>query len=489
MNACVGTIGMLVLCLLSATTAGNPPASVQADPPIEERTIDVGMPGVIVTTGTIDVPELHAEAALGGHGVRRITLAYVRVRRENAPTRDAHMLLAGGPGDSSVGQVMDMLRRGGPMALTMFDGDLIALDQRGTGRSLPNLAVDMRYDLPLDAAGSPDLWLPLMRAKVDSALRALRARGIRPEAYNTRESADDVETLRRRLGYERLTLWGRSYGTHLALSVLRRHPARVARLVLVAPEGPDDTWKRPSQVEPVLGLLGRRAGDPMFVSRMRRVLARLDADPVTVEVADPGTGETMRVVLGAFDLQWLTAQALADPRSMARLPMAYRMMEAGDMRDLARLSLMARRRAGIGNAMGPLIDLASGASAERRASIASESGNALLGDALNFPVRALSDAWGAADLGDEFRAPITSDAPMIVFAGDLDARTPVDNARRLVANLPNARLVIVENGTHAFDFFGTPALREETLRFLRGEPQAQSRVVLESLPFPQAKGM
>lgn len=484
MKACLAAIGAIALCMLSAARADNPSVPMKADLPIQEQVVDVGMPGVIVTTGMIDVPELHAEAAAGGANVRTIALGYVRVRRERAPTRDAHVMLAGGPGDSSVRQVMAMLGRGDPSALMLFDGDLIAIDQRGTGRSSPNLIVDMPYGLPLDAAGSPGLWLPLMRAKVRDALRELHARGIRPEAYNTRESADDVDRLRHRLGYERVTLWGRSYGTHLALSVLRRHPARVARLVLVAPEGPDDTWKLPSQVEPVLDLLGRRAGDPMFVPRMRRVLARLDAEPVAVDVADPVTGETRRVVLGAFDLQWLTAQALADPRSMARLPMAYRMMEAGDMRDLARLALVSRRRAGIGNAMGPLIDLASGASADRGARIAAESPDALLGDALNFPVRALADAWQVVDLGDAFRAPLSGDAPMIVFAGDLDARTPVENARRLVANLPNARLVIVENGTHAFDFFGTPALREETLRFLRGEPQAQSCIALEPLPFP-----
>ena len=139
-----------------------------------------------------------------------IDLAVVRATRSTKPSRNAHVILAGGPGDSGVNLVLGIVRNGGPAVHELFDGDLIGIDQRGTGKSLPNLAVQRPYGLPLDRPGSPELWLPLIERACREVAMSFAERGIRLEAYNTRESADDVEDVRRALGYERVTLWGRS---------------------------------------------------------------------------------------------------------------------------------------------------------------------------------------------------------------------------------------------------------------------------------------
>ena len=60
-------------------------------------------------------------------------------------------------------------------------------------------------------------------ADVAATIRtSISQRGIDLNAYNTSESAEDVELLRRALGADRIVLWAHSYGTHLALAVLRR---------------------------------------------------------------------------------------------------------------------------------------------------------------------------------------------------------------------------------------------------------------------------
>lgn len=450
--------------------------------PLDERPIDSGSTELRVSAGTFDVPERRDDDSSSSDRARHLTIAYVRIQRAASPTRYAHMLLAGGPGDSGVKQALDLVRRADKATLDLFDGDIIAMDQRGSGLSSPSLALSVAYQLPLDESGSQERWLTAMRAAVAEAVQQLHTRGIRTEAYTTRESADDVDALRQALGYEHVTLWGRSYGTHLAMMVLRRHPQSVSKLVLVAPEGPDDTYKLPSQVEPVLHRLGQRTGNPGLVARMRRVIARLRASPVSVDVTDPTTRLRRRVALSGFDLQWLTAQALGDPRRLFALPRAYRAMERGNFQDLARVALLERSRAGIRNAMGPLMDAASGASPSRYARIDSEAVDALLGDALNFPQRSLAALWSAGDVGESLRAPVTSLVPAILFVGDLDARTPIDNAQALATGMPNARVVVVENAAHAFDFFGNAELLEQTRRFLHGDPPQRERVVL---PMPQ----
>ena len=112
----------------------------------------------------------------------RIDLAFVRVRRVGAiADASAHMVLAGGPGDSGVNLVTNLAKQGGAALAEMFDGDIIGVDQRGTGRSRPNLDVPVLYGLPLDVAGSPEVWLPRIEQSAARPRRhfATRASGWR----------------------------------------------------------------------------------------------------------------------------------------------------------------------------------------------------------------------------------------------------------------------------------------------------------------------
>lgn len=432
-----------------------------------------------VTQGFVRVPERRA----GGEASATIDLAVVRIRRPGAEGGPAHVILAGGPGDSGVGLVTGLARQGGAVIADLMGGDLIGIDQRGTGRSMPNLDTPARYELPLDEPGSPAAWLPRMEAAARRVAAGFRARGIQLEAYNSRESADDVNAVRQALGYERITLWGRSYGSHLALATAARHPAMVERLVLVSPEGPNHTWKLPSQVDAVIERLAAR-GAPDLPANMRKALARLAERPAVVSVTQPGTGRVVPVSVGAFDVQWITVQALGDPRLLATLPEAYREMAAGDFTRIAQVSLMRRAQFGVESAMKHMMDLSSGVTRERRARIDREARTSLMGNAINFPGMYLGDAWGARDLGDEFRAPVKSDAPTLILAGDLDPRTPVSNAREIASTLPNAHVVVLENATHQFDLFGPPRIRDVLSRFLRDQP-VPTRLVLPS-PFGRA---
>jgi pimeloyl-ACP methyl ester carboxylesterase len=393
-----------------------------------------------------------------------------------------HVVLAGGPGDSGVNLALGIASRGGALLADIMDGDVVGIDQRGSGMSLPNLSSPQLYDLPLEGAASPDAWLPQMARAARNVADTFRQRGIRLDAYNTRESADDVRDVCRSLGYEKATLWGRSYGTHLALAVLARHPDMVERLVLVGPEGANHTWKLPSQVDTVLERVAERAQTPSLVIDMRRVIAGLAATPVTADISHPATGRPARVTIGSFDVQWVVSQALGDPRMLATLPAAFREMSAGNFQRVAPILLLRRSRLGVESAMKHVMDASSGATADRFERIERESSTAVLGNAINFPGMFLRHAWGAADLGDDFRRPIRSEVPALILAGDLDPRTPVENAREIAATLPNAQVVVIENATHQFDFFGQPAIRAVLGQFLRGGRVA-NRVALPPIEF------
>lgn len=432
-----------------------------------------------ISTGLVSVPEQRAGA---GGRAGQIDLAVIRLRWAGAATSTANMLLAGGPGDSGTRLVSGLSERQAAALLDLMGGDVISFDQRGTGRSRPSLALDDAVSLPLDGAGSARAWLPRIERASRLAVERFTAAGIRLASYTSVENADDVDAVRRAFGYSQMNLWGRSYGSHLALATVRRHPASVARLILVSPEGPDHTLKLPSQTDAVIHRIGERAGFPELPDSMRIVFERLRRTPVSVPVTGPD-GAQRQVTIGAFDLQWLTAQAISDPRALATLPIAYREMAAGDFRRIGPLALMSRTRWRLGSAMKYMMDLASYASPARLDRIRREERDALLGNAMNFPTMDLRKTWPRADLGDDYRKPVRSDVPTLLLVGDLDARTPIENAREIALGLTNSRVVTIENGAHQFDLFGDPAIQPLLRDFLHDRPIAVERIRLAPIPF------
>lgn len=467
-----------------ALALGTSPAAAQdAAPAIHQTAVrTIAAPDgrqIEITTGFVRVPERRASSA---PSTRQIELTVLRLRWASAAPSTANMLLAGGPGDSGTRLLSGLPA---PQAATLLDlmgGDVIAFDQRGTGHSRPSLALPETVPLPLDTPGSPEAWLPPIELAAKIAAARFAANGVWLASYTTVESADDVEAVRRAFGYARINLWGRSYGSHLALATVRRHPGSIARMILVSPEGPDHTLKLPAQTDAVIARIGARAGMPELPATMRTVIERLRRAPVTLSVTDPADSAVRRVTIGAFDLQLLTAQALGDPRLLATLPIAYREMAAGKFERIGPAVLMLRTRFRLASAMKYMMDLSSYASAARLARIRAQAGSALLGNAINFPLMDLHRAWPDADLGDAYRSTVHSDIPTLILAGDLDARTPLENAREIAATLPRAQIVVVENAAHEFDLFGNPAIQPLLQDFLAGRP-VRATVTLPPIPF------
>lgn len=461
----VAAIGSLLLLTLAAcATAANPVAqTLQAADGTTLQTV----------AQRVTVPVRHA-AADGA----TIELATLRIRHPDAdPDVPAHVLLAGGPGASGVELVRELARQGGRPLFDLLGGDLVGIDQRGTGDSLPNLDDTSRYALPLDQPGDPARWQPAMQEVAEAAVARQRQRGIELADYNTIESADDVDSVRRALGLERVVLWGRSYGSHLALAVLRRHPETVIRAVLANPEGPDHTFKRPVLVDAVIARFGARLSEdpkwkhrlPDLAAAIDSLLRRLEAKPQVVQTVNPETRQTVRVSIGRFDIEWLLTRMLSETRTMAMVPPAMLQLQAGDFRQAGAIIALHRSQLGVKSLMKQAMDASSGASDPRRQRITSEAGSALLGNAINFPLWQMQDAWGASDLGDGYRQPFASPVPVLLLAGDLDVRTPIENAHELAAVLGNASVVIIENGAHDFAMFNRPAIRDRLQQFLRGD--------------------
>ena len=443
------------VALLAASVAA--PLAAQRAPTagavvVTPGTFVVGGDTIAVEEGRLVVPARHAlpDGAT-------LTLAFVRFPSTAAAPGAPIVFLAGGPGDAATRALGGM-----PPALLArlrAIGDVVAFDQRGTGRSEPRgLACAPGAPTPRDRPGDPHAQLLALRARLAACLDAARGAGVDVGALTTAESADDLEALRRALGAPRLALFAGSYGTHLALSAVRRHPALVSRMALLGVEGPDDTFKLPSRVDAVVDEIAR-ARRASLADDLRGLAARLDTAPVTHAFPT-----RQAIVLGGWDLRRWVAGSLDTRREIDALVAAVPAMRDGRFDALAAATLRARLAAPLG-LMNVAMDCASYASVERLARIEREAGASLVGRAMDFPRPMLCEGPGLPRLPDAHRAAVRSDVPALLVSGTFDGRTPVANARDVARHLPNARLLVVDGAAH--DLFGAPGVMEAVLAFLR----------------------
>ncbi len=409
---------------------------------------------------------------------RDIELVYLHLKTQNPNPKPPIVYLAGGPGVSGVNTIRYALQ---DMVLPLLeDRDVIALDQRGTGRSngLPTCNLDK--GLPLDQAADRDAYEARARETASACAQFWREQGVDLEAYTTEENADDVDALRQNLGVEKIALWGGSYGSHLALSVLRRHEAHIDRVLVNGVEGPDHTLKLPSDTQALLEHLDKKAAQlgvmkgRSFLETVETVITRLKKQPQTAFYKDD-KGMDVKVVISAFDIQLLTAKNLRGPDEMKRLPAGFLRMVNGEFDFLAK-TVAQLRNPRVLRAMPVLTDAASGASAHRLAKIKDQRDRTLLGDASNMCLHAAIEGLGLPGLGDPFRSPIQSSVPVLLVSGSLDGRTPPANAEEVLKGLPNGAHILVEGAGHSGDIFTRGNTLQYVMDFLHGKKVASAVV-------------
>jgi pimeloyl-ACP methyl ester carboxylesterase len=335
-------------------------------------------------------------------------------------------------------------------------GDVITLDQRGVGLSQPNLACPGSLDFPLTAPGDMQAMLARFLEKSRACASFWREHGVDLSAYNVVESAHDVDSLRRALGAKTIRLWGSSYGTFLALAVIRHHGDVIDRAVLSGIEGPDHILKLPSTTDRQLKLLAKLvAADPAtrrdianFRELVARVLRAAQKKPFDIPVGSTQTTRSQHVTLGRFDLEQLIMAMTGDRAGLERLPRTLLAFDRGDfsspqVQTVARLAI-AQRTGSIGSAMAFATDCSSGTSAQRLARIQRETRAAMLAN-FDFPIPEICPAWGVPELPPSERSPVRSKLPVLFISGTLDGRTPPSNAEEVKRGFPNSIHVLIED--------------------------------------------
>ncbi len=405
-----------------------------------------------VLNGTLHVP---ANRTTGGS--ESLSLRFVRFPSTSASPAAPIVFLAGGPGDAATRALQGMPRELLDALLSV--ADVIAFDQRGTGRSEPRTVLCPPGEMYSRAEpANPDSRILVLEARVRHCLSDSSRATLDLGGLTTLESAHDLDALRGALGVPQLSLLAGSYGTHLALTFVREYPQAVQRMVLAGVEGPDHTLKLPSRVQQVLSIIAQERR-PTMLGELDTLRTRLVRAPA--HFAFP-TGQT--IVLGAWDLQRYVAESLDAVPEINAMVASIPAMIDGDYAPLARWALRDRAPRPL-NLMNLAMDCASYASPARLQRIRAESDEAILGDAINFPLPALCDRLALARLSAGYRAALHATVPALLIAGEFDGRTPVENAYEVAANMPNAQVMLVRGASHGL--FGATEVTAAMLSFFR----------------------
>ena len=430
--------------------------------------------------GTVLVPENRANPAS-----RMIEVSYIRFPATGENPGSPIVYLSGGPGGSGSGTA-----RGPrfPLFQEMRQhGDVIAFDQRGTGGST-ELPRCVSSQLVSETQSISDAeYAAAYRRAVEECGVFWRERGVEIAGYTTRESVQDLAALRQHFGAEQISLWGISYGSHLALAALKDIPDQLDRVILASAEGLDQTVKLPAETDRYFTRLQAAIDTqpeaqtlyPDVAGLMRRVHARFEAEPMLVQVPQ-ASGETRPFLLQRHNLQEFSSGLISDPQYAALLLMLYTELDAGQS-DLA--VMLLQRFWSMGepvtlSAMPTAMDLASGIDDERLAEFERQAETGLIGGYLNFPMPQIRGAWDGFDLGAEFRQPPQGDTPVLLLTGTLDGRTYPDAQAASVSGLSHVERIIVRNAGHNL-FMTTPEVAEAMHRFMRGEAAWSGEIIVD----------
>ena len=419
---------------------------------------------------------------------RTIKLSFVRFKSTSEKAGSPIVYLAGGPGGSGINAA------GGPrhdifMALREF-GDVIALDQRGTGLSDFFTPCKTLRKFPLDSALTMTDLLGVMEVNAKNAISKYKNEGIDVEGYSILQNADDLEDLRLALRVPKLTLWGISFGSQLAFAFINRHPGSVDKVILAALEAPSDNIKYPFEVQGLLEKVdtilksdpATNTYYPDLLGLMKTVLNKFEANPVTVQLTNQKTSLEEKVVIGKLEIQLILSYfLLKNPQTLRQVPLLFYNMNNGHFQQVAPMAVRIKDAAVNIEPMALLTDAMTGVDAARIKEVKKQAEMTLLGRTTNYPFPDISNNLGLQDIGKKERRTPQSAVKGLFFSATLDGRTFLPSAKKIIRNFPNVQHVIIENAGHDM-FEASPKVKDLIISNMRGE-QVESTILLPPVKF------
>lgn len=432
-----------------------------------------------VRCGYVRVPESHDDP--GGKTLRLAVAVFPGTGGKIAA--DPLVIAPPGPGTSAIGNIGPEIASGVGAPLRALR-DIVLIENRGLPLSEPPLLCEEIVTASFDRLQqnlSAEETLVLQLESIRSCRDRLQAEGIDLSAFNFVEIAADMAMVMTALNYDQFCIYGTSAGTIVAQHVLRAYPERVTSVVIdsTAPLGRQTLQaENPANGSRALHLLFEKCADdpgcsssyPDLEANFDAVIGKLNEEPVTVSAEDPRTGGKLNVVFNGDRLAEALFMAVAQPPMIPSLPaLIYRLTQE----DYAVLETIPW-------AMMPPLNFAHGLGFSAMCSefnTLTEEDIVLAGRFPNFedslanmswgPKALIRNCgvWGVESIAPLTRAPVSSDVPVLILAGELDSLTPPAWSHDAAETLSNSHVYTIPGSGHSPTFYD-PCPASMALQFL-----------------------
>jgi pimeloyl-ACP methyl ester carboxylesterase len=398
--------------------------------------------------GSFEVPE-NPDAPQG----RKIQLFVARVPAislNKAP--DPLFLIAGGPGTSAVDLYTSSA---GPFDRVRRDRDILLVDQRGTGKS-HRLDCEYGNENPFERIDEVEVGPENIKCRDELSKKAdLRQ-------YTTSVAVKDLEAVREALGYQRINLYGASYGTRVAQHYARRYPDATRALILDGVVDPAEVLGPAIAIDAERALeriLKRCQADaacakafPDPFADYHALRTRLAKTPEPATVADAATGRPIHFDFTHRHLSAVLRLASYNDDQAALLPLSLHLAQhegnfmplANQFRVFAR-SLDSAFAYGMHNSVvcsedAPLID-------ESKLDIPGLAATHMGAEQVQQLIAACRD-WPKGVVDADLHAKFSSNAAALLLSGTEDPVTPPEYARAAQRAFADSQHVVIAGHGH-----------------------------------------
>jgi pimeloyl-ACP methyl ester carboxylesterase/ATP-dependent protease ClpP protease subunit len=425
------------------------------------------------TCGYLTVPEKHA---LYGKPVstKSIEIAVIKLASTSEKKMtDPIVYLEGGPGGSASSSIEQVVGTG----TFINDRDVYLVDQRGTGYSKPALFCN-----EFDEAGTVE--------QLKACKTRLETSGIDLTAYHSVQSAMDFIVLRKALNISQWNLYGISYGTRLATTIMRENSEGIRSVILdgmfpIEVNGISDTpWANYESLNQIVKNCENSADCPAgeFKMIIEDIIARMHNESMFDE-----SREFIQILLElgteSVIIEYLLAvnEDISKFASVIETMMAEQGDEEGEDQgeedkfyNAMGLSTICAEEYPFINTTALIGDNSQGWSASTRIAVTEMYH-------MGFD-KASCEAWGVEAASDIETQAVSSDLPVLILNGLQDTQTPAAWGELVGQNMPNAQNTTNPQGGHGQLFSDIDCFENLAKEFLSEPNQLLDVSCVEAIP-------
>jgi pimeloyl-ACP methyl ester carboxylesterase len=270
----------------------------------------------------------------------------------------------------------------------------------------------------------------------------------------------DLDDVRAWLGYDRIDLFGLSYGTRAALVYMRQHPDRVGNVVLtgVTPTNHKMPLYHARDGQRAMNLLLEECAadetcNKAFSNIRKELIELLDnlaRQPAQAKYILPESGKEVAVTIAGQVFAEKLRSALYTPPGARRLPLIIHRAAQGDFGPFLSMVIPVQRSRPDFIAEGMYLSVTCNEDTRQidgRAAAEMNRGNIFDNYRVEHQLRACS-LWPRARLTSAYSQPVFSRAPVLILSGHMDPITPPAWAKKAARRLPNSRQIIIRHLAH-----------------------------------------